>query len=183
MLPPQEANMAATTPSSSEKRKSIEGIQDQRALENGRAAKKQKLPVRGKGAASGSHESMSLEIPMSSLSRRGGVLEEVGDSQDEDDGVSDEEEEDFKTPMERKHIVFDEDDYEEFVTPLEKPAKFGLDSSAAPLAGSGSEGNENEDEEDDEDDDDDAPPEAVSSRQAAVQSMEIAQDAAKAADE
>jgi len=174
---------------SSEKRKSIDGPQEQLALEDGPATKKQKLPVRGKGTAYSNHESVTLEIPIPRLAKSGNVVEEICDSQDEDDeedgdngGSADEEM--FKTPMERKqHIVFDDDDQEEFLTPLERPAKYGLDSSAGMLAQAGTEGNLDAEDEEEDDDDDDAPPEAVSSRHAAVKSMELAQDAAKAAEE
>lgn len=197
MLFPNAAIMAAETQNfgsdiqgspSSEKRKSIDEPQEQPALEDGPATKKQKLPVRGKGTAYSNHESVTLEIPIPRLGKPGSVVEEIGDSQDEDDeedgdngGSADEEM--FKTPMERKqHIVFDDDDQEEFLTPLERPANHGLDGSAGMLAQAGTEGNLDAEEEED-DDDDDAPPEAVSSRHAAVKSMELAQDAAKAAEE
>lgn len=185
---PSRASEGRRSPTS-EKRKSIDEPQEQPTLEGGPATKKQKLPVRGKGVSSGNSRFVSsLEIPVPRLSKRARAVEEIEDSQDDgdDDDGGDEDgsisagEEVFKTPLERKHIVFDDDDHEEFLTPLERPLKHGLDSNAAVPARPGTEGNLDDNEE--EDDDDDAPPEAVSSHQAAAKSLEIAQAAAKAAE-
>lgn len=175
----------------------MDGTEDQPILEDGPATKKQKLPVRGKAPVYSSHKSVSIEIPLPRLSKRAktaGEVEEVDDSQDEGDDVSGDEEI-FKTPMEKKHIIFDDDDHEEFVTPLERPVSSGLDSSVAPLGQLGSvaeevpdgeekeeKDEEGEEDEGDEDSDDDAP-EAVSTHQAAADSKKAVQAAAKAAEE
>ena len=75
----------------------------------------------------------------------------------------------IKTPVGKK-VVFDDDDNQEFVTPLEGPSKSGLEMA----------GDEDEEEEEEEDDDDDAP-EAISSHAAKAQNEESANAATKAA--
>lgn len=100
--------------------------------------------------------------------------------QDSQDDESDAEgAEVFKTPMTGKHVKFDSDDYDEFVTPLERPAP---KSSSQPTK-LDDVAEDSEEEEDEEEDSDDDAPEAVSTQHAAAQSAKAAQAAAKAAEQ
>lgn len=97
----------------------------------------------------------------------------IKDSQEEGD---DEEQIPSATPVAAsgKKIIFGDEageEHEEFGTPPEAP----------PRIGEREEQRDGEDEEDEEDDDDDAPPEAVSTRDAALQSKRSAKTATKAA--
>lgn len=156
------------TPASAGKRKSS---QDEDS-----SPKRQKLPVRVKSGGSARHRSLSVEIPFPQASQRD-KSDEVQDSQDDESDAGDETEV-FKTPMTGKHVKFDSDDYDEFVTPLERPApKSGAQSTELEDVAEDS-----EEDEDEEDSDDDAP-EAVSTHQSAAQSAKAAQAAAKAAEQ
>ncbi len=113
--------------------------------------------------------------------------DEIQDSNDEDS----DEAAHFKTPVGNKHVVFEDDENEEFVTPLESHSR---DATEAGL-GKGEvltveqprgenqaqeEDGNDEDLSDDDDDDDDAP-EAISSHAAKVQNEDFAHAATKAA--
>ncbi|KAL1878832.1 hypothetical protein VTK73DRAFT_7485 [Phialemonium thermophilum] len=95
----------------------------------------------------------------------------------------------YKTPMERKHIVFDDNDFDSdpFVTPLERPLK-GSDAKQQEDLNDAEESrslrgrNDSNSGEEDEQDDDDAAPEAVSTRLAVKQSIKLEQAAARAAE-
>ena len=100
------------------------------------------------------------------------------DSQDEESDGEDETEV-FKTPMTRKHVKFDSDDYDEFMTPLERPA--AISGSQPKKLDDVVEDSEEDD--DEEEDSDDEAPEAVSAHQAAEESAKAAQAAAKAVEE
>jgi hypothetical protein len=139
--------------------------------------KRQKLPVRVKSSGSGRHRSLSVEMPFPQASQRD-RSDEVQDSQDES---SEGETEVFKTPMTKKHVKFDSDDYDEFVTPLERPAP-KVTPHPKKLDDVVEDSDEEEEDDDDEDSDDEAP-EAVSTHQAAEQSAKAAQAAAKAAEQ
>ena len=178
---PKKLRSSTGASQSPDKRKSIGTGPDQPPLDDGPATKKQKLPVRGKDTVHSSHKSVSMEVSISKLSEQAKVVQEIGDSQeegdedeDEEDSVASSDEEVFKTPIERKHIIFGDDDRDEFVTPLKRPAK---NMPGNVVAQTESEENEAEEEEGDDDD----APEAVSSHQAAAQSLKLAQIAAEAA--
>ena len=130
--------------------------------------KRQKLPVRVRdtGFVKG-HRSLDIEIPFLSSPSRHKQSGEIQDSQDE--------EEVFKTPMEKKHIIFDDDLHEEFVTPMEAPPGDPFTHHAVGAA------REAEASEVEEDSDDDAPPEAISSNAAATQTKRSAAAVSKAA--
>jgi outer membrane biosynthesis protein TonB len=94
-------------------------------------------------------------------------------------GSEDVHEDVFKTPMERRHITFDDSDHEEFATPLEGPLRNPLESTKAEEQESKEE--EEKEEEEEEDSDDEAPPEAISSHAAGANIAKASQAAAKAA--
>ncbi|KAM7192693.1 hypothetical protein V8F20_008756 [Naviculisporaceae sp. PSN 640] len=130
--------------------------------------KPEKMPVRIKD-----HKHVSIEIPISTPS---GTSKGVRGA-DEDGDV-------FKTPMERRHITFDDSDHDEdeFVTPREAPPKNPLEEVTG--AKDEQKDNENQDDgesEEDEDDSDDEAPEAVSTSAAQAQVTQAAKAAATAA--
>ncbi|OIW33875.1 hypothetical protein CONLIGDRAFT_659639 [Coniochaeta ligniaria NRRL 30616] len=160
---------AQPSPASASKRKS--------GQDEDPTPKRQKLPVRAKSSASGRHRSMSVEIPFPVASQRD-RSDEVQDSQEESD--AEDETEVFKTPMTRKHVKFDSDDYDDFVTPLERPAP---QSSSKPKKLDDVVEDSEEEDDDDEEDSDDEAPEAVSTHQAAAQLAKAAQAVAKVAEQ
>lgn len=135
-----------------------------------------KLALRSKATGSAKHRHVSIEIPLptSSELRRRKAEAEAAESRKRS-----EEEEVFRTPSERKHITFDESDHDEFVTPREAPPSNEPESSI-PQRDTNAAGM---DEEGEEESDADAPPEAVSTRAAAVESMKVAEAVAKAAEQ
>lgn len=156
--------------------------------------KNQKLPMRVKATTKttpcGRRQSVSIEIPLPQSSARGKgkgkgkIFKEVKDSEEEDLEEGDANEV-FKTPMERKpkHFKFDDDEHEEFVTPLERPtAKINASKDGRKIDDVVEDSEESDDEEEEEESDDEAP-EAVSTNQAAAQAAKSAQAAAKAAEQ
>lgn len=127
-----------------------------------------KLPVRAKDTGSTRHRHVSIEIPLGTSS----MLAHNHNGPDAP-GSEDVHEDVFKTPMERRHITFDDSDHEEFATPLEGPLRNPLESTKAKKQESK--------EEEEEDSDDEAPPEAVSSHAAGANIAKASQAAAKAA--
>lgn len=139
-----------------------------------------KLAVRAKDTGSARHRHVSIEIPIptSSELRRIGAVPAGAHA----DGQEGNEEDVFKTPMEkRQHITFDDSEHDEFVTPREGPSGNPLDSSIARPAKTKVETKQDEDDEEEESDDD-APPEAVSTRAAEAQTLRAAEAAARAAE-
>lgn len=136
-----------------------------------------KLAVRTRDTGSVKHRHVSIEIPLPTASelRHKKGDSEVVDSQDGND------EEVFKTPMERRHITFDDSDHDEFVTPKEGPTSNPLEGSIARPSNAKAEASKDEEEEEEEDSDDDAPPEAVSTRDAEAQTLKAAEAIEKAA--
>ena len=160
--------------------------------------KSAKLPVRVKDTGSARHRHVSIEIPLptsSMLARDDGDGREIPDSDEAD------EEEDFKTPMEKgKRIVFDDSDRDEFVTPMEAPLRNPLENSLSSPSGpprpsrqagkdsgsvqaDGDQEAKEDDDEEQEESDDEAPPEAVSSHAAGAQIAKAARAAARAAEQ
>ncbi|KAK0621496.1 hypothetical protein B0T17DRAFT_495073 [Bombardia bombarda] len=129
-----------------------------------------KLAVRVKDTGSVKHRHVSIEIPLPNSSRRPAKAEsQTGDEEDV-----------FKTPMERKqHITFDDSENDEFVTPREAPLGNPLESQVEAKADAKEE--QNDDDDDSDDSDDDAAPEAISSHAAEAQISKAAQAATKAA--
>ncbi|KAK4232071.1 hypothetical protein QBC38DRAFT_380135 [Podospora fimiseda] len=111
-----------------------------------------KLAVRSKETGSVKHKHVSIEIPLPSSTSKS------------------------KTPMERRHITFDDSDHEEFVTPSEVPKKNPLETAVPNRV----EEVQDSAEEDEEDSDDEAP-EAVSTRVAEAETKAKASKAAQAA--
>ncbi|KAK4165363.1 hypothetical protein QBC43DRAFT_260284 [Cladorrhinum sp. PSN259] len=122
-----------------------------------------KLTVRSKDTGSVKHRHVSIEIPLPSSTSRSRLDDEH-------------EPELFKTPMERRHITFDESDHDEFVTPSEAPRKNPLET-AVPAKVKDVQDSAEEDEEDS----DDEAPEAVSTRAAEAETKAKASKAAQAA--
>ncbi|KAK3938499.1 hypothetical protein QBC46DRAFT_451126 [Diplogelasinospora grovesii] len=138
---------------------------------------KRKLAMHVKEASTvGNHRHVRLEIPMPTSSpKRSSQKEEIANSQE-----TNEDEEIFKTPMERRtHVRFDDSDREEFVTPREAPSSNPLERK---LSQSNEEQSE-DDEDSEEGSDDDEAPEAVSTKAAEAQSMKASEAAAKAAEQ
>ncbi len=137
------------------------GQQDQQDLSSSA-----KLAVRTRDAGPVKHRRVSIEIPLptsSALRRR-----EAEDGNQENA---------TETPSGRKHITFDDSDYDEFVTPREAPSRDPLESSIPKPA-------ENEEEEEDEEEEsDDEAPEAVSTRVAEADTLKASEAAAKAAEQ
>ncbi|KAL2260703.1 hypothetical protein VTK26DRAFT_5219 [Humicola hyalothermophila] len=133
-----------------------------------------KVAVRVRDTGSAKHRHVNIEIPLptSSVLRR-----KKGEAPASQDGNEDEV---FKTPMERRHITLEESDHDEFVTPREGPASNPLDSSIARLA-KANEGTSKDEEGEEEESDDDAPPEAVSTRDAEAETLKAAKAIEKAA--
>lgn len=132
-----------------------------------------KLAVRTRDTGSAKHRHVSIEIPLptsSELRRRKGDASVSGSQEGNDEEV-------FKTPKERKHITFDDSDQDEFVTPREGPSRDPLETSISRPTRKADE------EESEEDSDDEAPPEAVSTRTAEVETLKAAGAAAKAAEQ
>jgi len=131
-----------------------------------------KLPVRVKDTGSTRHRHVSIEIPLlsSSMLAKGGKSQEVPGSEDAN------EEDVFKTPMERRHITFDDSDQEEFVTPMEAPLQNPLEKDLVASSKLAKAAEEKEEE----DSDDDAP-EAISSHAAEAHLAKASQAATKAA--
>ncbi|KAK3692891.1 hypothetical protein B0T22DRAFT_532275 [Podospora appendiculata] len=137
----------------------------------------EKLPVRVKQTGSAKHRHVSIEILLPSSSMRA-----------RDSEVADSEDEVFKTPMERKHVKFDDSDHDEFVTPTEVPSKDPM-SAIRPAQSRGkeeetaeSDDEDEEEEEEEEEDSDDEAPEAVSTHAAEAQLNKAAQAVAKVAE-
>ncbi|KAK3990221.1 hypothetical protein QBC44DRAFT_325905 [Cladorrhinum sp. PSN332] len=122
-----------------------------------------KLTMRSKDTGSVKHRHVSIEIPLPSSTSKPKHDDEH-------------EPEVFKTPMERRHITFDESDHDEFVTPSEAPKKNPLETAVPAKV----EEVQDSAEEDEEDSDDEAP-EAVSTRAAEVETKAKASKAAQAA--
>ena len=133
-----------------------------------------KLAVRAKDTSSAEHRHVSIEIPIPSSSTK--------PKGKRNDAPEDEHEaEIFKTPMERRHITFDESDHDEFVTPSEPPKKNPLETSVPSQSNPRvDEVQDSEDEEEEEEDSDDEAPEAVSTRDAEAQTKAKANKAAEA---
>ncbi|KAK4455858.1 hypothetical protein QBC34DRAFT_388130 [Podospora aff. communis PSN243] len=130
-----------------------------------------KLPVRVKDTGSARHRHVSIEIPLMSSS----LLAKNAKSQ-EAPGTEDAQDEDvFKTPMERRHITFSDSDNEEFVTPLEAPLRNPLE------AGQATKDVEVEEEQEEDEDSGDEAPEAISSHAAGAHLAKVSQAATKAA--
>jgi len=137
---------------------------DEAPSPGGPAVKKQgKLAVRVK-----EHRRVNLEIPMSTPN---GMSKSSRDADEEGDV--------FKTPMERRHITFDDSDQDEFVTPREAPLKNPLEEAAA----KSNVEEEGEEDGEEEDSDDDEAPEAISTHAAEAQTTKAAKAAAKAAEQ
>ncbi|KAH8878560.1 hypothetical protein GQ53DRAFT_775645 [Thozetella sp. PMI_491] len=117
-----------------------------------------------------SRKGLTIEVPVSSSRTQRSPKAEIRDSDGEGSGETP-----FKTPSERKRIVFDDDEHEEFVTPMEAPLRNPLETATLALAG------EDEEDEEDSDSDDDAP-EAISLQRAKDQSAKSSQAASKAAE-
>ncbi|KAK0646296.1 hypothetical protein B0T16DRAFT_458231 [Cercophora newfieldiana] len=130
-----------------------------------------KLPVRVKDTGSARHRHVSIEIPLltSSMLAKGAKSQEAPRSEDGN------EEEVFKTPMERRHITYNDSDNEEFVTPLEAPSRNPLEIIED------AKGEVPDSEEEVEDSDDEAPPEAISSHAAGAHLAKASQAATEAA--
>jgi U3 small nucleolar RNA-associated protein 16 len=145
-----------------------------------------KLPMRVKDTGSARHRHVSIEIPLMTSSLLASHKHGRGSAEEEGGN-----EEVFKTPMERRHITFDDSDHEEFVTPLEAPAKNPLElTSPKPAehdAGaqqrSKTDTEEDDDDSDDDDSDDDAPPEAISSHAAEASLAKASQAAVRSAEQ
>lgn len=126
-----------------------------------------RMPVRIKD-----HKRVSIEIPISTpsgISKGGRGADEEGDV--------------FKTPVERRHITFDDSDRDEdeFVTPREGPLRNPLDE----VTGVEDEQKDKKDQDDgeseeDEENSDDEAPEAVSTSAAQAQIAQAAKAAASA---
>ncbi|KAK0673850.1 hypothetical protein QBC41DRAFT_103456 [Cercophora samala] len=135
-----------------------------------------KMTFRPRGSGSVKHKHVSIEIPLPSsslLRKRVGGEDESGDESGH---------EVFKTPMERRHITFNESDQEDFVTPSEAPRRNPLDLQIKADTAKEEATKEEEEEESDEESDDEAP-EAVSTRAAEAQTTKAAEAAAKAIEE
>lgn len=150
-----------------------------------------KLPVQVKdevkntGSSRHRHVSIEILLPTSSMMGKGG--KQAVEKQDMED---DHNEEVFKTPMERRHITFNDSDNEEFVTPMEAPQRNPLELSLDPLTKAAQNGQtealdseKGEEQEQVEDDSDDEAPEAVSTHAAGAQIAKASKAAAKAAEE
>ena len=141
-----------------------------------------KLPMRVKDTGSARHRHVSIEIPLMTSSLLASHKHGRGSSEEEGGN-----EEVFKTPMERRHITFDDSDHEEFVTPLEAPAKNPLElTSPKPAeqdAGAQQRSKTDTEEEDDDDSDDEAPPEAISSHAAEASLAKASQAAVRSAEQ
>jgi U3 small nucleolar RNA-associated protein 16 len=134
-------------------------------------SKPAKLPVRVKDTGSARHRHVSIEIPLmsSSLFAKNVKSQEAPGSEDA------QEEDVFKTPMERRHITFNDSDNEEFVSPLEAPLRNPLE------AGQATKEVEIEEEQEEDEDSDDEAPEAISSHAAGAHLAKVSQAATKAA--
>jgi len=159
-------DLEAVRPSPSGKRKEVADSQDE--LESDEEAaepspKRQKLPVRGKATRSAKSVAEE-EVPLPNSTPRRARNGEVQDSEEEEE---DGDTEVFKTPMERKHVIFDDDDNDndEFVTPLEAPSRNPLEAAIA--------ARRKEEQEDSDSDSDDAPPELFSSHAAQAKAKEL----------
>ncbi|KAK4173484.1 hypothetical protein QBC36DRAFT_335772 [Triangularia setosa] len=139
-----------------------------------------KMTLRPRGTSSVKHKHVSIEIPLPSssmLRKRAGGEDESGDESGH---------EVFKTPMERRHITFNDSDQEDFVTPSEAPRRnpLELQIDADAVKEKATKEEEESDEEDGEDEEsDDEAPEAVSTRAAEAQTTKAAEAAAMAIEE
>ncbi|SPQ22849.1 44df7b81-b8cb-4f52-9ee4-21a77948c93c [Thermothielavioides terrestris] len=140
-----------------------------------------KLALRVKETGSAKHRRVSIEIPLptsSELRRRIAEAEGALNQEHHGDEVS-------KTPSERKHITFDDSDYDEFVTPKEAPSRDPLENSVpratSTTARADTAAQDGEEHEEEESDDDDAPPESISNTAAAAETLKAEQAAVKAA--
>ncbi|KAK4216064.1 hypothetical protein QBC37DRAFT_280315 [Rhypophila decipiens] len=133
--------------------------------------KPEKLSVRVK-----EHKHVSVELPIPTSTPNGNAKGRK--SADEDGDV-------FKTPMERRHITFDDSDHDddEFVTPREAPLKDPLEEvTEAKNVQKGKEAEDDDENEDDEEEsDDDEAPEAISTHAAEAQTAQAAKAAVAAA--
>lgn len=140
-----------------------------------------KLPMRVKDTGSARHRRVSIEIPLMTSSLLASHKHGRGSAEEEGGN-----EEVFKTPMERRHITFDDSDHEEFVTPLEAPAKNPLELTSPKPAehdAGGQQRGKTDTEEDDDDSDDEAPPEAISSHAAEASLAKASQAAVRSAEQ
>lgn len=135
-----------------------------------------KMTLRSKGTGSVKHKHVSIEIPLPSSS----LLRKKASGDDESGEESGHEV--FKTPMERRHITFNDSDQEDFVTPSEAPRRNPLELQIKAETAK-EEAAKEEDEEESEDESDDEAPEAVSTRVAEAQTTKAAEAAAKAVEE
>ncbi|KAL1843685.1 hypothetical protein VTJ49DRAFT_385 [Mycothermus thermophilus] len=117
---------------------------------------------------------VNIETPISRLSDRRKTVEAsaLGSGQQSDGEV-------FKTPLERKHIKFDDSDHDEFLTPMEGPAESPFEATKPEPR----DDEPGEEEDAEEESDDEAPPEAVSTRVAEAETLKAAKAAAKAAEQ
>ncbi|KAK0732782.1 hypothetical protein B0T21DRAFT_452324 [Apiosordaria backusii] len=133
-----------------------------------------KMTLRTRGTGSVKHKHVSIEIPLPSSS----MLRRKAGGEDESGNESGNEV--FKTPMERRHITFNDSDQEDFLTPSEAPRKNPLELQINGGAVKEEPAKEGEEEEDEEEGSDDEAPEAVSTRAAEAQTTKAAEEAAKA---
>ncbi|KAM7199851.1 hypothetical protein V8F33_004255 [Rhypophila sp. PSN 637] len=133
--------------------------------------KPEKLSVRVK-----EHKHVSVELPIPTSTPSGNAKGRKG--ADEDGDV-------FKTPMERRHITFDDSDHDddEFVTPREAPLKDSLErvTEAKNVQKDKEAEDDDENEDDEEESDDDEAPEAISTHAAEAQTAQAAKAAVAAA--
>lgn len=129
------------------------------------STKPAKMPVHMK-----EYKHVTIDIPLSTPS---GTFKAARGADEEGDV--------FKTPMERRHITFDESDREddEFVTPREAPLNHPLEEAMA--AKSEQKQGDGQSEEDEDESDDDEAPEAISTHAAEAQTAQAAKAAADAA--
>jgi len=147
-------------------------------VENQSSPSGSKLAVRTKDAPSTrSVRHVNIEIPLPTSAKKNAKRNEEEDA----DSQHGHDEDVFKTPMERKHITFDDSDRDEFVTPSEAPVKNPLESSLSKASEAAAEDDDDEGEESDSDDDE--APEAISTQAAEVQLNKAAEAAAKAAEQ
>jgi U3 small nucleolar RNA-associated protein 16 len=166
-VPSQDVTLPLSPPAKRKAESAQDERQDQASVPS---PKRQKLPVRfrevNESTGDGTHRHVTLEIPVPAKpGPASSENQEVSLGPENLSGTAG-----VEGQSGRKHIVFDEEEeHEEFVTPLEGPPGFRFGAGEA------------EAHDEDDEDDDDAPPEAVSSHAAQAQSIEATKAAAKAA--
>ena len=129
--------------------------------------------MRTRDAGPVKHRRVSIEIPLPTLSALRRREAEDGNQENA-----------TETPSGRKHITFDDSDYDEFVTPREAPSRDPLESSIPkPAENEEEEEDEEEESDDEEEESDDEAPEAVSTRVAEADTLKASEAAAKAAEQ